>query len=342
MRRKGAISAPAVSCLVAAMLVIQGCGGTAGPIRRLARDQQSPAGAPPFLVESLTRQGVALTLRSPRTGAVVRRFGRVRGAFTNNGLSVAPDQRSLYLTLIGRRTIWVDRLEAGRRRPQPIARGERPTLSPDGTLLAFFAGGSSSDTVAIRNLATGATRRVSLAPLLGRARPLFDALPAWVGGGTELVVIVPPPPVLTLAESPHEPARTSAAERGTCSALTAGTDCVILVGVPASGRLTATLSPSRLPGNWVDAVSTDGSVPDAVIVRSVLDGTIRRATVTGRTIELRTLARTRRFLLAVSPDGERVLYLRHASQIWLARLSDGRLRDARELVRPVRLGAAVW
>jgi hypothetical protein len=70
-----------------------------------------------------------------------------------------------------------------------IARGEQPSVSPDGRLLAYASGEDHSATVVIRDRASGRRRSVNVGRLLGSHSDVLNASLAWLGDGTRLVVV---------------------------------------------------------------------------------------------------------------------------------------------------------
>lgn len=329
------------------------------------------------LVNSRPRGGVELSLRSVVTGRVIRTFGSVGRSFTNNGLSVTPDQRAVYLTVITKPSLAIERLDAATHRLHFVADGTDPAVSPDGQELAYTSARGSSDVLYVRNLRSGATRKLLLRSLTGAKRPLFNGRLAWTRDGSE-IVISPGPAVVAIssgsyrssnspggsslstgrrsAGSAGDGASAGAADAGTnCTSLPASVGCLIVVRVGASAGvpLRARLLRAPVPESDVQTISPDYAAADSVIADGPSGGrsaaghdlptTLRQVTIGASGVRITRIASIRRFLLAVSPARNRILYLiSPAESIWVARIVDGRLGADHELLKHSRISVAVW
>ena len=115
-------------------------------------------------------------------------------SFTNNGLALSPDGREIYFTLIpkarrrGQFNLLLERLTITTRRQTLLADGELPAVSPDSRLLAYVTG-AESRSIAVRDLATAATRSIDLTGLLGTFADVFDGSLAWLANGSGLALV---------------------------------------------------------------------------------------------------------------------------------------------------------
>ena len=98
----------------------------------------------------------------------------------------------MYFTLIppGKRAVSLRlmRLDTATGRQTFIARGAQPALSEDGTRLAY---GAWPQGLAVRDLATGQTRKIRLVAL-GQAAELMNASIGWLGDGSDIAIVPSP------------------------------------------------------------------------------------------------------------------------------------------------------
>ena len=117
-----------------------------------------------------------LELRSGRTGALLKDVGALGSSWTNNGFALSPHAGAVYLTLIGHKTLELERIALATGARSIIADGEEPAVSSGGRELAFAAGGFGSTVLAVRDLASGARApgrsSVTARPLLRAAEQL--------------------------------------------------------------------------------------------------------------------------------------------------------------------------
>jgi hypothetical protein len=153
---------------------------------------------PDFLVAhtpTQTGKPGAIAVYDSRTGRRLRVLGAAYDPYLMNGFTLSADRATLYYTRLNEPAqhfeIVAVPVTGGRTRV--IALGSILDLSPDGTSMAYAPQGSS-DTLAIMNLATGATRREPV-PHRQAAYRSFGA--AWIGDPNHLLVVsysVPQPP----------------------------------------------------------------------------------------------------------------------------------------------------
>ena len=281
-----------------------------------------------------------MSLYSSQTGKLSRSLASFsQSSFTNNGLALAPSGNAVYFTLIprhaGRRFgLRLMRFDVETRRQTLIADGAQPAISDDGTQLAYatFPHG-----LAVRELASGQTRKIGLAAQLGRQADPLKAAVVWLGDGTD-VAIIPSPPAWDLVRRQPSPAHWC----GTTSShavivlvhvptppapLTA--DCVRLAGPAMIGAIALAASPTS-PTSVL--VATDGP-GDSTRVEQIAD--------TGKTEHLLTIRSS--LPVAFDPSGTHLMYLIGHSPptLWQATITDGHLTNRLRLPKH-NWGAIAW
>jgi hypothetical protein len=280
-----------------------------------------------------------LELRSATTGRLVKRVASVGESFTSNGLAISPNGAAAYVTLIGRRSLVIERIAVADGKRSFIAAGEQPAVSPDGRRLAYIADhgrrpkGRRPQVLAVRRLSSGRTLTLDIARLVGGSAELFNGTVAWLGDGSDVVAI--PGPVV------HEASGASAVGDAACASAT----CLIVVHV---GRRRLTAHRVLLP-RAPDAVmkfATDGSRPHSLLLARGLERTtVERVALHGsraNVVPLATLPDD--FPVALSPSGARLLYLvgHNPPALWVASLARGRVSHPRRLIADARLDEAAW
>lgn len=276
--------------------------------------------------------GARVELRSPRTGRVVKVLETFGREFTNNGLALSNDGREVYVTLIGRRNLRIERIATSTGKRAFVADGWEPAVSPDGRLLSYIEGRA---TVVVRNLSSGISHRISVAGLLGHSEALDELTPAaWLGDGSEVVVMVTPIAVAVAgrarAAQPHN--RSSAS--------------VIVVDVGARGRLVRA-DRVELPGlGDLFRISGDQTRPHRLLAASLgLRTVLDRIDLIGGRAKVTQLASLPQVVpMDFDPAGHYFLYVAGHTRpaLWIARITRGRLTGAHRLVQNADVGAVSW
>jgi hypothetical protein len=287
-----------------------------------------------------------LELRSGQTGALLKTLGALGSSWTNNGFAFSPDSRSVYLTLIGHKTLEIERISTDTGARSIIADGAQPAVSFDGRQLAFVEGGWTSTVLAIRDLASGRERRLDLADLLGRSYQLMNSSIAWTRDGSAVIVLAAHVAIADTAPA-HAPVPTTV--RSQPLSCTATPTLLCLIEIPATpGRSLraerlAPLSTSR----GVQTVTSDGSQPRGALLVSALGfGSAVDRIVLNRPTQrsTRILSLPKALLVEIDPSGSRVLYLTEGTKpaLWRGQIRAGRLTQTRQLIPNVWLEAASW
>lgn len=269
-------------------------------------------------------------LRSAETGRLVGRLATFGGAFTDNGLAVSPDGAAVYVTLIGSRSLRIERVAVADGKRTFVAAGEQPAVSPDGRHLAYVAArGRGEQALAVRDLSSGRTQTIELGSLVGRSADLLNGSVMWLAGGSDVVAIPGPVPQAT--------AEPTGAGDGACSSAT----CLIVVHVRRH-RLTAhRIVLSGSPD--VASFAPDGSRPRSLLRADAT--TVERVTLRGSRAAIAPLATLPNVLpVAFSPSGAHLLYLvgHDPPALWAAGLVHGRLSHPHRLLVDARLDEAAW
>ncbi|MDQ6804018.1 MAG: hypothetical protein M3065_03405 [Actinomycetota bacterium] len=294
-------------------------------------------------------------LRSPVTGRVRTVLGTFGQSFTNNGLALSPDGRDVYVTLIPQRKRWtnllLERIAVSDKKRTLIARGEQPAVSPDSQLLAYTAGGrAGSQSVAVRDLASGTTRSINIAGLIGSGGDPLGASVTWLADGSN-VAVVPAGVAYAVSGASHASKRPVAP----CHA-PVGSSCLVIVHVtPAGQALTARRF--ILPGvHGIQTLSGDAAAPGSLLLAAddaKNNAVIDKITPAGSTIRVQQLLSIPRGLaITFDPAGRHLLYLTNTIPLpntdittvtlWNATIASGHLIDRERLIRNPQLGAAAW
>ena len=326
-------------------------GGQAVPSTSQAELAGSPGlsvtDPPNFVMVTPSQTGLVTTveLRSPTTGRVVRVLGTFGQSFTNNGLALSPDSADVYVTLIGHRSLLIERISAVTKRRTLVAEGAQPALGPNGRFLAYASGGfsQSHQDLTVRDLSSGTTRTLDLTRLLGSSTELVNSTITWLGDGTEIVVM-PAWDAVAAATAGTTPSTTQPPRRGTCSAVAHSATCLIIVHVVPGTALTA----SRLV---LPFAIREMSGDDALLRALLFAGSDGRRALVARvdfvgssTHIVRLLSLPPEFPIGFDPDGARLLYLvgHTPPALWIAGIKSGHLVNAHRLIANVRLGGEAW
>lgn len=282
-----------------------------------------------------------MELRSVATGGVLSVLAHLGRSWTSNGFALSPDGRDVYLTLIPKAKRWksllLEQVTVSTHARALIGRGEQPSVSPDGRLLAYAAGEDRSSTVVVRDRASRRRRSINLARFLGSHSDMLNASLAWLGDGTRLVVVESCCFVALSTTHAH------ATDRSAGSGLH-----LIVVSVPRHGRLSARQVVVPRAAELPDSVGTDATRPNALLVSSLIAGdrsAVDRLTIgSSRATLTRVLTIAHALVVAFDPTGRGLLYLVGHSppSLWTATLEDHRLSQRHLLIRNPPLDVYAW
>jgi hypothetical protein len=314
-----------VSLAAAALLLATGSAlpATASPAR-----EQAPTGASSnYLV--VAGSGLDFQVESSSTGSVVKDLGAVPG-WTNNGLALSPDGQDVYVVVNELSTLAIERLSVANGTETFVADGEQPSISPDGHLLAFGTGPTSSggQTLAVRDFTSGKDQSIDLRRLLGGQTDLLNASIIWLGDGSKIVVL-PGSVGNDLMGGATPPALP-----GSCSGVSASDTCLIVVSVRAGHPL---IAKRVLLGGLRPGISLIGASGSSDIVTIGFDGHHTGVYTADLTSGARSFTRLSYlpsvFPLAFRARGTELFYLtgHGRTALWLARVTQHGLRDTKML-----------
>jgi hypothetical protein len=310
---------------------------TAVSVAADAVDTQTPN---VFVGVVLKQDGMStLGLYSATDGHLVRGLAAFGESFTDNGLAVSPNRRSVYFTLgpnrRNRHSLRLMRLDVATRRQTFVAAGEQPAVNDQGTQLAFMTG---AEDVAVRDLTTGTTRKVSLARVLNTQIDPSNTPLVWLADGTTLAAI--PAPVAIAARTEKANSHAARCRSGKHQ------QPILFIHVPVPpGRLSIRCALLRSAAAAAlttgDAVlAADPTNPNALWAAGL--GAIAQITTTGRAT--RTLRLGNDFLpLAIDRTAQHILYVKGTPPaLWVATIGAAGLTDAHRLISRSRVGPAAW
>lgn len=330
-----------VRCGLGALAILIGAVVVVGPsASRGASGRALPAGMVAIVQGQRNPLRWDMSLYASSNGKLTRWLASFPdSSFTNNGLALTPDGLAVYFTLIPRRAgrrfyLRLMRIDVTTRRQAQVAEGAQPAISDDGTQLAYatFPHG-----LAVRDLATGTTRTISLVAELGEQANLLDGAVAWLADGSD-IAIVPSPPAWDLVGRRPPPAHWC----GTTDAHAV----VVFVHVPARpAPLTARCV--RLAGKALTpamALAGNPTSPSSLLIATDSDGDsteVEQIAQTGITTRLLTIRDS--LPLAFDPTGDHLMYLVGHSppRLWEATIAGGRLTDRARLPGR-RWGPIAW
>lgn len=298
----------------------------------------STAAPSEFVASSQSQTGIRtqLALLSATTGKVQTVLATIGISFTNNGLALSPNGRSVFFTLTppskSPGLLRLEQISVATRKRTFVAYGSEPAISPNGRLLAYTTFGSGeTEGLAVRNLATRKTRSVDLTALIGPGDGLEVASTAWFAAGSDVAVMAGPSAQAALSGRP-----VSAAARKPLRLL------VIHVG---AGRLTARAYTLPRPAGPV--LGTDAADPQSLALAAEASGdstSVERITPAGTALKVTKLVTIPAALpVAFDPAGDQLLYLQGTGpSLMTATISPGHLTGAHQLIAASRLGAAAW
>jgi hypothetical protein len=309
------------------------------------------------VVSPLGTDSAVVELRSPVNGKVQNVLGTFHppgpaGAFFDGGLALSPNGQDLYLAFPGKANQLIERIAVTGHKPTIIAEGEQPAVSPNGRLLAYAAGGQPSETIAVRDLASGTTSSIRLGDLLGGQADLSDGDVTWLDGSDIAVVPGQMPPF-------RKPA--SGATRSgprSCSSLPSSAACLLVIQLTSSGHpltahsvvvpdvkttaITISADPSNPQSLFLAANEWNGKNHDRMnVYRITLRGPVARVKAIGSIPDAQPLT----FDLV----GKHLLYLTLTSPannalpvLWNATLAQDRLMNPGVVLRNAEVQEAAW
>jgi hypothetical protein len=306
----------------------------------------SPALTPPVFVTADSGAGgrYAIDLRSPRTGQVLRRLASLPGSdFTNNGLALSPDGRSVYFTLIPRghvtpeesRNVKLDEVSAGTPTVTQIGYGDEPAVSPDGRAVAYLADLSHGPEVIVDSVSSGQRSSVGVGRLIGTQGSLLNGDTAWLADDQTVVVL---PGAIFEADSSAGARATGgpSAKPQLITATRGGDGHLEARALPVSGLSASPLS-----------IFTDADRSRTVLAEVLVRGaaaleSIRLGNATATASRLLTIPQG--LILTLDPTGTRILYLQGHSPpaLWEATIAGDRLIDRKRLFRRSPVGSTAW
>jgi hypothetical protein len=329
--------------MICASLVAASAGRTAAQPRQTPHDATRLAAAPTRAADPaepadfvMAVESGRVELRSPSTGRLVTVVGRWGHDITNGGPVESANGKSLYVTLLVKRTLRIYRystVTGGRVR---IATGDAPSLSPDGRYLAY-ATGRNGHLLAVRRLATGRTRVIDLAARLGTDFNLLNggSTITWLGNNHRLAVVPGADGIAT--------GTATGADR-TCSDAE-NKQCIIVVDLRSDHAAGA----ARLETtSWFTGPVGAGPTPGTLLIGTLtkVGPAVERISIGARTARVEDTVVIRGATLAVGfdPSGRRLLYLtgHGPTSLWIGTLGRSKVRNTHELVQHVALLGVGW
>ncbi len=284
-----------------------------------------------------------LVLRSALTGRAARELAAFGNDFTNNGLALSPDGRTVYFTLIPRTrqspNLLIERLNVATRRYAVVAHGWEPSLSPSGRLLAYISEHGHSESVAVKDLTTGVTRSINVDAAVGRGHVLAEMPSGWMSDNTTLALPV------TLPATPDSraqlPARASQAQDPHAAVR------MIIVQAKRDQPLSVhRIAVAGLRGYLQilapDTNSRHGLIAASLIRRGEALSEIQFSQGTAETCRLLNIRRGS--VLAFDQTGRRLLYMLGARSpsLWRATIKHNILIARRKLINKSSVGVVAW
>ncbi len=262
-------------------------------------------------------------------------LGTVQG-WTNNGLALSPDGRSVYVVVNQASSLAIERLSASTGAETYVAEGEQPAISPDGRLLAYGSGPSGSNTLVVRDLTSGKDQSIDLKGLLGGQTDLLNASITWLGDGSK-VVVIPGGAANDLMGGTTPPVAA-----GSCSAISEDDTCLIIVSVRAGHPLSAKRHILSGFGFAFPVMGSSGSSDVVLIGYADHHTSVYTADLSQQTSRITRLFSLPSVLpLAFGARGSTFFYLvgHGPESLWLAKVTPHGLKDAHVLNPNVDLSA---
>jgi hypothetical protein len=333
----------AATVAVAAAVSVIGAGNASqartGFARAVSGARQTRIRTPPtFAAVDSVGSNVEVELLNAATGKVAKVLGSFQyQSWTNNGLAYTPDGRYIFFTLIPQNHSWksllLERLSVATGQETLIGPGEQPAISPDGRLLGYVAGENRAAEVVVRDLVSGAVRKLNVSRLLGGKTDMLNASLVWTGDGSQLAVFEGCCAVLQSWSSGHH-------------APSSYTSRLVVVSAPQSGKLTARRVLLPRAAQSPDAVGTDASGASSVLVASLnpAGDLVQRLRIGASTATLTQLVTIPQGLvMTFSPTGRKVIYVAgHPVDLWEATIEGHKLVGAHVLIERNTVGPLAW
>jgi hypothetical protein len=341
-----------VAAMVAVGLVIGGLVLTRNSMR--SAPAQTPTGGrsvpldpSEFAIFGTSRTGSAEWIKvASLIGRGVRLLAPIG---TSNSLALSPDSKSVFVVNQYRSQIAIQRISVATSRVTFVADGANPAVSPDSRYLAYATGNGFSE-LAVRDLRTGSTRTIDVAPLIGGSSSfLTEPAITWLGDGTQ-VVVVPRPDLTAQVGSlggdtrSNSPAGTACGQQDSPRGL-----CVIVMDtgarrlrvrpayVPVSSSAQLVVGADSANGHGLLIAARNGPGVRSLVAVSLAVGhvlTHRIATLPPKSL-----------VWSIAPAGDRILYSGNTpAGIWTASWRGGRLVHQHRLVLPAKFSfdEAAW
>ena len=333
------IRAVATAITASLALVFAGCNsgpagqaispGSGGNARIGGVSANNSLSDPPYFLYA--SPGGPAELRSPSSGAVIKVLGQFDQALTNNGFAESPDGKDAYVTLIGKKQLFIEQISTVTRKQTFFANGVQPAVSPNEHYLAYAAGPNDIDILAVRNLSTGKTTLVNLSSLMGSSMNLLNGTITWLGDSSDIVVIPAGDAVATASSTSPSTASTATS----CSALPKAT-CIIVVHLGVSnGAFTSHLVVILgISGNFKVFSGADMYSRTLIVATWGENTNLYNITLSGSTADVIHLL-TLPMVLPVAFDllGKHFFYItgHGPTELWVAKIASGHLVEAQRL-----------
>ncbi|MFZ0664215.1 MAG: hypothetical protein WAM97_00555 [Acidimicrobiales bacterium] len=356
MRRRTGKPATLFLMLPVCSLMVSSC--VSGPrAQATARPQHGVAVAlsssstiadPPYFVYTTTNGTVEF--RSPTTGALVKILAHFGQALTGNGSSLSPNGSNDFVSLIGRKDLYTERIHTSTAAALFEVDGIEAAVSPSGKYLAYTPGPDYSSTLSVKNLSAGSVSTINLESLLGKDMDLMNSTITWLGDGSQIVIM----PSGVASATAHRDSVSSvslqsqSAKSDSCSASMARTSvCLILVHFSASrSALTAERVVVNGIGGVFNVISAAQSRPRTLALAAWGEHTkVYWLTFSGTAVQVSHLV-TMGMVLPVAFDalGTRLLYVvgHGPVYLWVTKFGAGHLVDAHKLLNSNDMSGATW
>jgi hypothetical protein len=262
-----------------------------------------------------------MTLRSPSSGVVTETLGQLGQPLTNNGIAESPDGKNIYVTLIGKKQLYIEQISTVTKKQTFFADGVEPAVSPDDRYVAYSAGPDDTKILAVKSLSTGRTSSVNLSSLLGSSTSLMTGTITWLGNGSDIVVMPSPDAVATASIAPPAADSTPRSCRDVPQAV-----CLIVVHLNTSDDVLTShlVTVSGISGNF-NVIAGAGEYPSTLVMAAWGEKTnLYDMTLAGSTVHVTHLV-TLPAVLPVAFDlvGSHLFYIsgHGPAELWIAKMT---------------------